>query len=55
MEKLFYESRPYFFLVLSAYALDRSTQSTLAAYSGTLLLAMSLLIIAARWKNRGVI
>jgi hypothetical protein len=55
MEKLFYESRPYLFLALSFYALKSGHDSTLMSCSATLLLAISILVISARLKNRGVL
>lgn len=52
MQKLIYEVKPYFFVILGLIASIRVTDSRLALFCSALLILASSSIIWARYKNR---
>jgi hypothetical protein len=52
MEPLFYEIKPWFFAIVSLWAMVYASNSTIQLYSGALLAFAAALIIHARFANR---
>jgi hypothetical protein len=53
MERLFYESKPYFYVGLSLFAFTGPYSSSLMTASGALLMVVALFVSISRLRYRG--